>query len=56
MCRPISGLAADAVRRRSGDENVRQGEGEREPPHLPAQQEVLRQVTRRGFPVPWIEK
>lgn len=46
MCVCVIGPAAAAVRRCGGDEDVRQGEGQRQPAHLPPQQEVLQEMNQ----------
>lgn len=48
MSTPPAGPAAAAVRGRSRHEDVRQSQSQRQPAHLPPQQEVLQEVTGWG--------
>lgn len=48
MSTPPAGPAAAAVRGRSRHEDVRQSQSQRQPAHLPPQQEVLQEVTGEG--------
>lgn len=43
----LPGSPPAAVRRRGGDEALRQSHRQRQPAHLPAQQEILREIERK---------